>query len=157
MKEHLSLKEKMRRRQRRKGQRFEHSKSERGGRITEENITFIPADVKLRPLRDQLIIEPMDVLHSRLLIIPPHQSVLVRGKVIAAGPGLYPNRYDHAEKHRRTKVMAGDVFRPTEVKIGDVVHLDGRNTGKGAFEAFYWGEKYCIHAREEDVAGLEYV
>lgn len=139
----------------RKGKRFENSKTERGVRMTDENITFIPADTKLRPLRDQMIVEPLDVVHSRILIVPPHQSTLVRGKVIAAGPGFYPNRYDHPEKHKRTKVMAGTIYRPITVKVGEIVHLDGRQTGKSAFEAFYWGDKYCIHCREEDVAGVE--
>lgn len=155
MSEYISAREALRRRKRRKGQRFENSIQGRGGQITEENITFIPAGWQLKPLRDQLIIEPLDVMHSRLLIVPPHRSVLVRGKILAAGPGIYPPRYDHAEKHKRTKIMAGMAFRPMSVKIGDIVHLDGRQTGKGAFEAFYWGEKYCIHAREEDVAGYE--
>jgi hypothetical protein len=166
MREFFSPSEKLKRRmrQRPKGKRFEPSQSGRGVVMTDENITFIPADCKLRMLRDQLVIEPMDVLHSRTLIVPPHRSKLVRGKIIAAGPGLYPNRYadklgrilpDGRDKSKRALVLAGTVFRPVTVKVGQIVHLDGRQTGKGAFEAFYWGDKYCLHAREEDVAGVE--
>jgi co-chaperonin GroES (HSP10) len=142
-------------RKRRKGQRFKNLSDVRGTRITDENISFIPADTKIYPLRDQIIVEPVDIVHSRIIIVPPHESKLVRGKVIAAGPGHYPNRYDHREKSKRTKIMAGTVFVPNPVQIGDMVHLDGRNTGKDAFEAFYWGTTYCIHARAEDVAGVE--
>lgn len=140
---------------RRKGNRFEQSRSGRGVAMTDENITFIPAECELRPLRDQMIIEPLDVVHSRVLIVPPHKSALIRGRVIRVGPGIYPNKYDHREKHKRTKVMAGTVFRPTTVKPGQIVHLDGRQSGKSAFDAFYWGERYCLHCREEDVAGVE--
>jgi hypothetical protein len=155
--EYVSAREALRRRnrQRPKGKRYEPSMAGRGMTMTDENLTFIPAETQLRLLRDQMIIAPMDVLHSRILIIPPHSSVLIRGKVLAAGPGYYPNRYDHSEKHKRTKVMAGTVFVPMSVKVGDVVHLDGRQTGKSAFDAFYWGDKYCIHCRQEDVAGVE--
>jgi co-chaperonin GroES (HSP10) len=146
-----------------KGQRFKKLSDVRGARITDENITFIPKEMKLRPLRDQIIVEPVDIMHSRVLIIPPHESKLVRGKVIAVGPGHYPNYYldkdgkrlaDH-ERNKRAKVASGTVFVPTTVRVGDMVHLDGRNTGKDAFDAFYYGDQYCVHAREADVAGVE--
>lgn len=133
---------------------FRHSSTERGVQFSTETIDFIPADVKLRCLRDQMIVEPIDVMHSHVLVIPPHSSKLVRGKVRAIGPGHYPNRYD-GPKGKRTKIMAGTIFVPTTVKVGDIVHLDGRQTGKGAFDAFYWGSQYCLHAREADVAGIE--
>lgn len=137
-----------------KRRHFQASKTERGLALSTETIDFIPGDTKLRCLRDQMIVEPIDIMHSRLLIIPPHQSKLVRAKVLAIGPGHYPNRYD-GPKGKRTKMMAGTVFVPTEVKPGQIVHLDGRQTGKGAFDAFYWGDKYCLHARQEDCAGIE--
>jgi hypothetical protein len=150
-------------RPRRKGQRFIPSKTGRGVAMVDENITFIPADCILKPLRDQIIIAPMDVLHSRILVIPPHESRLVRGTVVAHGPGVYPTVYadkwgdrlpDHARK-RRAMSMAGTVFRPISVKVGDIVHLDGRISGVKSFDAFYWGDRYCIHAREEDIAACE--
>jgi co-chaperonin GroES (HSP10) len=122
--------------------------------LNPETIDFIPASCKLKPLRDQMIVEPINVVHSKVLIVPPHTSKLVRAKVLAIGPGTYPNRYD-GPKGKRTKVMAGMVFVPTEVKVGDIVHLDGRNTGKSAFDAFYHGDKYCLHCREADVASVE--
>lgn len=166
MREYVSAREALKRRSRPrpKGKRFEPSLTGRGVMMTDENITFIPATCRLRMLRDQLVIEPMDVLHSRLLIVPPHKSKLVRGKIIAAGPGLYPNRYADKNGHilplgrdksKRAMVLAGTSFRPVTVKVGQIVHLDGRQTGKDAFEAFYWGDKYCLHAREEDIAGVE--
>lgn len=133
---------------------FDFSTTERGVALTNQTLDFIPATTKIKPLRDQMIVEPIGVVHSKVLIVPPHSSKLVRGKVLAIGPGHHPNRYN-GPKGKRTKIMGGTVFVPTEVKVGQIVHLDGRGTGKGAFEAFYWGTKYCLHARQEDCAGYE--
>lgn len=129
--------------------------------MVDENIAFIPAHFKINPLRDQIVVAPMEVIHSRVLIVPPHSSKLVRGKVIAAGPGHYPNGYmdkdgnKNPPKHKRVQVYAGTLFVPNPVKVGDIVHLDGRQTGRTAFDAFYWGQVYCLHARAEDVAAVE--
>lgn len=148
-------------RHRPKGKRFEPSKVGRGVRMTDENLTFIPVDTQLRLLRDQLIVEPMDVVHSRVLIVRSESSTLIRGKVVGAGPGHYPNYYldkqgrKNPPRHERAQICGGMTFVPNPVKVGDIVHLDGRNTGKSAFDAFYWGDRYCIHARAEDVAGVE--
>jgi len=132
----------------------QHAPNRRSARLSNESISHIPASMTIRPLRDQMIVQPIDVMHSRRLIIPPHESKLVRAKVLSVGPGHYPNRYD-GPKGKRTKMMAGTTFVPTEVKVGDIIHLDGRQTGTPAFEGFYHGEKYCIHCRQEDVAGIE--
>jgi hypothetical protein len=137
-----------------KRRHFQASKTERGMSLNPETIDFIPADTKLRCLRDQMIVEPINIVHSKVLIVPPHSSKLVRAKVLAIGPGHYPNKYN-GPKGKRTKVMAGTVFVPTEVKTGQIVHLDGRGSGKSVFDAFYWGQKYCLHARQADVAGVE--
>jgi hypothetical protein len=144
-----------------KRRHFQQSPTERGVAFNPQTLDFIPASCVLRPLRDQMIVQPIDVLHSRTLIIPPHTSKLVRGRVLAIGPGHYPNGYRDKEgnknppKGKRATMVAGTVFVPTEVKIGQIVHLDGRNSGKDAFDAFYHGDKYCIHCREADVAGIE--
>lgn len=144
-----------------KKRHFQQSKTERGVALTNETIDFIPATDKLRPLRDQMIVEPIDVMHSSILVIPPHTSKLVRAKVLAIGPGHYPHDYLDKDGHRgarkgeRVKMIHGTTFVPTQVKPGDIVHLDGRNSGKQAFDAFYWGDTYCLHCREADVAGIE--
>lgn len=133
----------------RKGQRFVNSKHERGVAMTDENLTFVPADVRLRCLRDQMIVEPLDVIHSRILVLPPSDKTL-RARVLAVGPGHYPTQYDHRDKHKRSKAWAGMVFVPTQSTVGDVVRLEGFNS-----EGFFWGDKYCVHAREEDVCAVE--
>lgn len=126
---------------------------ESGARSGGETLTFVPAEAKLRPLRDQLIIEPLDVVHSRHILIADRSKPL-RGRVLAAGPGKYAVRYDHPEKHKRTKVMQTQRFVPTEVKVGDLVELGGAEIGGYAFEGFYWGDKYAICCTERDVCGI---
>jgi co-chaperonin GroES (HSP10) len=144
-----------------KRRHYQQSMTGRGLSLNVETIDFIPADCVLKPMRDQMIVQPINVVHSKVLIVPPHQSKLVRGKVLAIGPGHYPLQYldkdgnKNAPRGKRAKIAAGEVFVPTEVKVGDIVHLDGRNTGKSAFDCFYYGDKYCLHAREADVAGVE--
>jgi hypothetical protein len=137
-----------------KKRHFQQSRTERGMALNPETIDFIPASCVIKPMRDQMIVEPIGIMHSRLIVVREFSSKLVRAKVLAIGPGHYPNRYN-GPKGKRTKIMAGTVFVPTEVKVGDIVHLDGRNTGKSAFDAFYHGDKYCLHCREADVAGIE--
>lgn len=146
--------------------RFAHSPLGRGVHADYEQLDVIPADTKIRPLRDQMVVKLINVMHSRRLIIPPHTSVLIRGEVMAIGPGHYPHQYlygdpdkrksgDNPERRKKVAVKAGTVFRPTQCKVGQIVHLDGRKTGKDAFDAFYYGKAYCIHCREEDVALVE--
>ena len=137
-------------RRRPKGKRFEASKSERGVRMTDENLTFIPADSNIRPLRDQMVVEPLDVIHSRILIVPPGGDP-VRGICRAIGPGHYRKQYDSQDKHKRTKVWEGMQFIRTEVKVGQTVLLDPHLK----YEQFYWGDRLHIHCRQEDVCGIE--
>jgi hypothetical protein len=118
-----------------------------------ETHTCLPASAKLRPLRDQLIVEPLSVVHSRHLVVLDDAKPL-RGIVKAVGPGCYPKKYDHPEKHRRTKTWDSTRFLPTQVKVGDVVELGGREIGGYAFEGFFWGDVYHINCRELDVAGV---
>jgi co-chaperonin GroES (HSP10) len=122
-----------------------------GSRSGGETLTFIPADAKLRPLRDQIIVEAEELIHSRILYVDTRTRP-VKGTVLAVGPGCYPKKYDHAEKHKRSKMWDSTRFRPTDVKVGDKVELGGAEQGGYAFDQFYWGEKLCVIVREEDVA-----
>jgi hypothetical protein len=124
----------------------------RGSYLPQETLTFIPETSTLRCLRDQLIIEPLDVVFSRYLIVP--QGKPIRGICRVAGPGVYPNRYDHPEKHKRTKVMAGMAFRPTETKVGDIVWAGGLERTYN-FEQFWHGDTLLFHCRDEDIVCIE--
>lgn len=133
--------------------RLEPTPYQPGARSDASTLTHVEADVKLRPLHDRLIIEPLDVVHSRRIFVVEHNRP-VRGRVLAAGPGVYPKHYDHAEKHKRSKMRESQVFRPTTVRPGDLVELGGSEIGGYAFEGFFWGDKYCIWATERDVCGI---
>ena len=122
--------------------------------------THIDAELKIRPLRDQIVVEPLPVEHSRLIDVIEHTKPL-RGIVKAVGPGCYPWRYDHPDKHKRTRMWRSQVFVPTELKVGDIVELGGyQEDDRGnlhmgfAFQQFIWGSKMHIICREVDVCGI---
>jgi hypothetical protein len=88
-------------------------------------------------------------VRSRYVLVD-HTAPPARGIVKAVGPGTYPKKYDHQDKHKRTKFVYSKHFLPTEVKVGDVVEL-----GEGfAFEQFWWGDTLHIHCTEKDVCGI---
>jgi len=116
--------------------------------------TYVAPHETIRCLRDQMIVEPLDVEHSQILIVKEDKGVL-RGVVKAIGPGTYPNRYDHQDKHKRTKMWKSKHFLPTSVKVGDIVEL-GMADGRGySWQSFMWGSKIHIICRELDIAGVE--
>lgn len=126
-----------------------------------ETITRIPADAVLRPLRDQIVLEPLDVEYSSTIVVV-NETKPLRGRILAIGPGHYPMVYldsegDRLPDHRRAKrsaVTYSKHFQPTTCKVGDVVELGGLNIHGYSFETFIWGDKTCIHCREADVAGV---
>ena len=109
-----------------------------------------------------MIVAPLDVIHSRILIVPGTGKPM-RGIVRAVGPGHYPTRYQDEHGHylpdwnraKRKKAAPGIRFVPTTVKVGDIVQMGGMEHGGYSFEAFFHGDVYCIHCREADVALIE--
>jgi co-chaperonin GroES (HSP10) len=126
----------------------------RSARLSHDGNTYVPADAKIRCLRDQIIVEPLDVPHSKVLEIIEHTKP-VRGVVKSVGPGHYPKRYNHPDKHQRSKMWDSKVFQPTEVKVGDIVELGGIEFGGYSFQTFLWGDKTHLICREADVSGIE--
>lgn len=133
--------------------KFEKDGWSNNHRSVADTLTFIPGDEKIRPLRDQIVVEPIDVVYSRYILVDRRERPL-RGKVLAVGPGCYPKRYDHPEKHKRTKMWDSRRFRPCDVKVGDIVELGGSEIGGYAFEQYQWGDKRVLLCREADVAGV---
>lgn len=133
-----------------------------GAELSHKTRTNLPAEAVLRPLRDVIIVEPLDAKLSAILIVI-NELKPVRGIVRAVGPGHYPVVYldahgqklpDHA-RNRRKQAAAGTRFVPTTVKVGDVVNLGGLDIGGYSFDTFYHGEKLMLMCREADVAGIE--
>lgn len=121
-----------------------------GIRIGNETLAGIPADAKIRPLRDQIIIEPLDWEPSKIIAVA-YRGKPLRGRVLAVGPGRYPLKYN-GPKGKRTKSWDSKHFQPTEVKVGDIVELGGLEIGGYLHHTFRWGERECVMVREPDVA-----
>lgn len=127
-----------------------------GVRLKDQTVNFIAPGRRIRPLRDQIIVKPLRLkLGDRIKADWDGQPVC--GVVIAAGPGCYPNI--HARGFRDGKpyrtVHQSRVFRPTEVKIGDIVHLGGLELGGYLFPQVWAAGAWCVLCREQDVAVVE--
>lgn len=114
----------------------------------------------LRMTSDRLLLKPLDWsgedVHgedSRIHVIRKGRPL--RGRVVAVGPGHHPvsKRTNIAGGKRR--IDYSKHFRPTEVKIGEVVELGGLNQFDGEgyqfTEVIYNGEPHLI-CQERDVA-----
>lgn len=121
-----------------------------GVRIGNETNTFVPAHANVRPLRDHIIVEPLAWKPSKLIAVEWHGKPL-RGVIRAVGPGVYPKKYD-GPKGKRTKSWDSKVFRPCDLKIGDIVELGGLEIRGYLFTTFLWGATECVICREADVA-----
>jgi hypothetical protein len=120
-----------------------------GVRIGNETYDQVPAESKIRPLRDVTIFQPLGWRPSTLIPVIWHGRPL-RGKVLAIGPGTYPKRYN-GRKGVRTASWDSKVFRPCEVKVGDEIELGGLELKGYLFQTFRWGSIECVMCREEDV------
>lgn len=126
----------------------------RSAHLSHDSLTCVPAEKSIRPLHDHIIVEPLPVDHSSILEVIEDTRPL-RGIVKAVGPGHYPKRYDHPDKHRRSKMWQSKTFQPTEVKVGDVVELGAAQETRGYnFQTFLWGDKVHVICSERDVAGV---
>jgi len=128
-----------------------------GKRIGNETDSYVSAEEVVRPLRDQIILEPLEWEPSALIRVA-YQGKPLRGRVKAIGPGRYPLKYD-GPKGKRTKMWLGKHFIPTEVKVGDIVELGGLDLGIGEFRGygfptFIWGTKSHVICSERDVTGI---
>lgn len=128
-----------------------------GTRISNQTSTYVSAEENVRPLRDQIILEPLEWNPSTVIRVA-QVGKPVRGKVIAVGPGRYPIKYN-GPKGVRTKSWLGKHFIPTEIKVGDIVELGGLQLGDNQFrgynfQTFVWGTKEYLICREGDVAGI---
>ena len=129
----------------------------RGVRIGNETSDLIPESARIKPLRDQIILEPLEWCPSDIIRVA-YTGRPVRGVVKAIGPGRYPLKYND-RKGKRTKSWLGKHFIPTEVKVGDIVELGGIELGTGAlrgyaFQSFLWGTKEHLICSERDVTGI---
>jgi co-chaperonin GroES (HSP10) len=121
-----------------------------GVRVGNESITCVPAEAHIRPLRDQIIVEPLDWKPSSIIEVV-YTGKPLRGIVRAVGPGRYPKKYD-GPKGKRTKTWDSKSYLPTELKVGDVIELGGLEIRGYLFQTIRWGSKEMIVCQEADVA-----
>jgi len=122
-----------------------------GARVENRLNAFIPADHAIRPLRDNIVVEPLPWRPSAIIEVASNRKV--RGIVRAVGKGTYPKRYD-GPKGKRTKSWDSKAFRPCDVKVGDIVELGGIEITEYLHKTFTWGDKTMILCQEADVAGI---
>lgn len=120
-----------------------------GSRVGNEILDFVPATSTIKPLRDVIIVEPLEMDHgTRLAVV--YRGKTLRGKVLAVGPGHYPRKYN-GPKGKRSKAWDSKHFQPCDVKVGDVVDLGGQELGGYLFQTILWGTKEVVMCREADV------
>lgn len=128
-----------------------------GTSITRESKDFIPAEARLRPLGDRIIVKPLDDNLSESIVAIRYGRPL-RGKALAVGPGAYRIRYKQSEDKRFKLRIETNDFIPTTVKVGDVVYFGGLNIFDGnsyIFEEITWGYDKCLVITERDVCFIE--
>lgn len=123
--------------------------SNRGTRVGNECLEFVRESDQIRPLRDQIIVEPLQMDHGTSLEVV-YRGKALRGTVLAVGPGHYPRRYN-GPKGKRSKAWDAKCFQPCDVKVGDIVDLGGQELGGYLFQTIRWGSKEVVICREADV------
>lgn len=110
------------------------------------------SDVRL--LGDRILLRPLKWEPSKILEVVRFGRAL-RGEVMAVGPGHHPLKYRKGPKGPKQFMDYSRHFRPTEVKVGDVVELGGLNAfdGKGyQFSEVTVGVETMLICTERDVA-----
>lgn len=106
---------------------------------------------QIRLLGDRILLKPLAWEPSKILEVVRFGRAL-RGAVMAVGPGHNPLKY---RKVNGKKLMDySKRFRPTEVRVGDIVELGGLNIfdGKGyEFPEVLVGTERMLIATERDV------
>lgn len=119
---------------------------------------IVPAGCKLRPLKDKIVVRVIDFNYSATLVHTYHGSP-VRGEVVSVGPGRYPNIYRQGTKDGKAwrTVHESLHFRPTELKVGDIVEFGGLELQGYAFQRVLMDGYDHVVCSEQDVAGVRLV
>lgn len=126
------------------------------GPFDSKTTNTLAAGETLRPLRDGIVLEPLDWNPSHVIELVRFGRPL-RGIVKAVGPGAYKKVYLKNSEGQRCGYKDTMIFMPTEVKPGDVVELGGLNAFDGEgyrFEDVVLDGKTHLLCREADVCGV---
>jgi hypothetical protein len=127
-----------------------------GVRLSDKAVNFVAPGRHIRPRGDYLIVKPLPLTLSERLKADWHGEV-VRGRVIAAGPGCYKNIHRRGVKDGKPwrTVRQSQVFTPNEVQVGDIVQLGGMEIEGYLFPKVWVSGDWCVICREEDVCFIE--
>jgi hypothetical protein len=130
-----------------------------GRRLNDRSLNFVSG--RISPREDWLIIKPL----------PPHLSQTlhaewngeaVRGEVVAAGPGKYPNVHKRGFRPGKDgkpvefrEVRKSRCFVPTQVKVGDIVQLGGMDVGGYLWKHIIVDGVDMVWCMEADVTFIE--
>lgn len=120
-----------------------------GVRISRKVADIIPATERIRPLRDQIVLKPLEWEPSKVIKVV-YGGKTLRGEVLAVGPGVYPKQYNRD----RSKSWESKQFRKCDVKVGDIVELGGLEIHGYDFPTVQWGNDTVVIVREADVTGV---
>ena len=128
---------------------------ENGVRLKDQTLNFVEGAIRM--LGDRMLVKPLPP-HLSQTIAADWNGEAVRGEVLAVGPGEYPNihtRFHKDGKEVRT-VRRSTQFRPTEVKVGQIVQLGGMELGGYLWPHVIYEGQDCVIVTEKDVTMIEY-
>lgn len=111
---------------------------------------------QFKPTKDRILLRPLAWEPSKILEVVRFGRPL-RGEVMAVGPGLNPIKYRPHPDGKRRIAEYSKRFKPTEVKVGDIVELGGLNIFDGQgyqFPEVVVGNETMLIVTERDVAGV---
>lgn len=121
---------------------------------------IIAAGQTLRMLRDNILLEPLDWHPSHVIELVRFGRPL-RGIVKAIGPGCYKKVWTYITtpdgNRQRSSYKDTMIFQPTDVRVGDVVELGGKEAFDGEgykFEDLMIDGKTHLLVTEKDVCGI---
>jgi len=125
-----------------------------GVRIERRRLDMVSPQERIRPLRDKIVIKPLEWRPSRILHIAGNDRKALRGTVVAVGPG-----YREKKRYRNSKgevIAMGETGKvsPLDVKIGDTVELGGLEIDGYDFPQVLIGNEVHLICSERDVAGV---
>ena len=125
-------------------------------RVERKTLDYLPIGTRVRPLRDQILIKVLPLKLSET-IDANWSGGAVRGEVVAIGAGHFPNIHKRGKRDGKEyrEIHDGRHFRPTEVKVGQIVHLGGMERGSYIWPKVMIGHEEHIIATERDVCGVE--
>jgi co-chaperonin GroES (HSP10) len=128
--------------------------SETGVRLERKRNDWVDVNATIRPLRDRIVLKPLDWQPSNIISIAGDNRKPLRGVVVAVGPGYRQKRWKFNSKGERCGMGETGRVIPIEVKPGDVVELGGLELNGYDFPQIVIGNELHVICQEQDVVGI---